>query len=528
MTEGPRPACKSISDRPATRDLKILAACAGLAAVLCLAGLTSRSLWIDEAVALRIARTGGWPVLMSDGGNMPAYYLLLRLWTGLGDSLWLLRLPSVVFVAAAVGLCYLLALRLLGREVATISAVLLTVNSSLITYGQEARSYAMTLMLVTAAWLVLDIAVERRTVLWFLLWGTLNALAMASHLFTVFLVAAQLVYLVFVPRVFWRGLLSGLAATAVGSAPVLATAARRGGVQIDWIPPASATAFRQVLLFLGGNNFEPSRELVPRLTALVVLTVCGVGWPAGIWLVIQDLRTMGRSRTSWARAVPAVWLMVPLIGATAASLTARPLLVPRFFVALLPAGCMLLALAISMVRPKVASYTGLAVLIVLGLSGVVRSYGYADWQWREVAAHLNRAARPGEAVVVLPGRQRLPLDYSLEQDPTNEVFEILHPRPAEWRPPDSTVYGVSDAFFGPGSPAEAAAEAADRQRFWVVTSDFTRWDSTGRVREAFDEAGSFFSALGPGYVVRSAETFGAAGGPDRIGVLLIERESGGG
>ncbi len=66
---------------------EILAACAGLTAVLCLVGLTSRSLWIDEAVALRIAQTPGWRVFMSDGGNMPAYYLLLRIWTFFGDSL---------------------------------------------------------------------------------------------------------------------------------------------------------------------------------------------------------------------------------------------------------------------------------------------------------------------------------------------------------------------------------------------------------------------------------------------------------
>lgn len=74
-------------DRLTGGDRKIFAACAGLAAALCLAGLTSRSLWIDEAVALRIAQTPGWRVLMSDGGNMPAYYFLLRAWTALGDDL---------------------------------------------------------------------------------------------------------------------------------------------------------------------------------------------------------------------------------------------------------------------------------------------------------------------------------------------------------------------------------------------------------------------------------------------------------
>ncbi len=522
MTKPSRPS----PERLTTGDRRTLAACAGLAAVLCLAGLTSRSLWIDEAVALRIAQTPGWSVLMSDGGNMPAYYLLLRGWTVLGDSLQILRLPSALFATTAAIFGYLLAFRLFGGRVAAVSGVLLAVNSSLITYGQEARSYAMTLMLVTAAWLVLDVALERRTVPWFLLWGVLNALAVASHLFSVFLVAAQLVSLALVaPRALpWKGLLTGVGVTILGSAPFLAAAAGRGDVQIDWIPPTSAAAFRQVVLFLGGNNFEPSPDLVPRLIALLVLAICAVGWLAGIWIAIKGFRENGRSRVAWAHAVPAIWLTVPMAGATVASLAAHPLLVPRFFVALIPAGCMLLALAISKVQPRPIAYAGLGVLVALGLSGVVRSSGHTDWEWREVAGYLNRVARPGEAVVVLPGRQMLALDYALEDAPAPS-FEIISPELTPWRPPEATVYGVSDAFVRTNSPAGAAAEAVGRQRFWVVTSDFTRFDGSGRVQEAFDEAGTFFRALGSGYVVRSAEAFGTVGGPRRVGVLLIEHQA---
>lgn len=514
-------------ERPAAGDRRSLAACAGLTGILCLAGLTSRSLWIDEAIALRIAQTLGWSVLMSDGGNMPAYYLLLRAWTVLGDSLFFLRLPSALFATASVGFGYLLAFRLFGRRVAAFSGVLMAVNSSLITYGQEARSYAMTLMLVTAAWLVLDVALERRTVPWFMFWGALNVLAVASHLFSVFLVAAQLASLALVaPRTLpWKGLLAGAGLTALGSAPFLAAAAGRGDVQIDWIPPTSAAAFRQVVLFLGGNNFEPSRDPILYLIALAVLVICAVGWSAGIWLAIKSFRQNGRSRVAWAHAVPAIWLTVPLAGAVVASLAAHPLLVPRFFVALIPAGCMLFALVLSKVQPRPVTNAVLAVLVVLGLSGVVRSYGYTDWGWREIVSYLNRVAGPGEAVVVLPGRQMLPLNYALEQAPAAPAFDVISPELTTWRPPEATVYGVPDAFVQTNSPAGAAGEAAGRQRFWVVTSDFTRFDSSGRVREAFDEAGIFFRALGPGYVVRSAEAFGTAGGLRRVGVLRIERAS---
>ncbi|MDQ4148498.1 MAG: glycosyltransferase family 39 protein [Actinomycetota bacterium] len=499
------------------RDLIALLLLAGLAAAFCLYRLGARSIWLDEAVALRIAAER-FAALVSDGGNMAAYYLFLKGWLQLGQSEWIARLPSAIFSAAAVAFLYLLALRLFSGRAAFIAALLLALNSSVVRYGQEARGYALELMLVTSAWLVLSVALGRRRMRWFLLWGLLSALAVATHVLAIFVLAAQLASLLLLPprNLERRGILAGVGVALAGAAPILVVAARAGTTQIDWIPPASLQAFRQVLLFLAGYNFEPSPHLVLRLLNFVVLAACVAGWTAGGWIWWRTLRRTGRSPEVWAHGLPVAWLFVPLLAATVVSVAFHSLLAPRYFIALVPASCLLVAVAVSRL-PRALAPAAVALLVAFGVAGVVRSYGTGNWGWREAATHLLSSARPGDGVVVLPAYQRLPLDYYVEHTRNQFSFDYLSPKQQAWMPPKGSTFRVVEAFYAPSSPAQAAAAAGKTARFWLVSSDFTRWDGSGQVVESWADAGAFFRALGPEFRVRSGSAF------DRVGVLLLER-----
>jgi mannosyltransferase len=512
---------RTVLDR---RDWAFLALFAAVAAALCLYKLDERSIWLDEAVALRIAQTPDLRALLSDGGNMAAYYLFLKGWLGLGlgQSEWVARFPSVMFSAVGSALLYLLARRLFDRRVAFVAALLLTVNSSFVRYGQEARSYALELMIVTAGWLVLSVALERRTVRWFLLWGLLSAVAVATHLLAVLIVAAQLASLLLLrlSKFPWKALLAGLGVAAFASAPVLVVAARTGNVHIAWIPPMSIKAVRQVLLFLGGNNFEPSSDWWPQTISVLVLAILAVGWAAGLWIAVRTALRRGRSWQAWSCGVAAFWLIVPLAAATAVSSVAQSLMVPRYFIALLPASSLLLALAVSHLQSSVLQSMALGLLVILDLSGVARSYGTEEWGWRQAVNYLQQAARPGDDVLIVPAHQRMPLDYYVGRNP-GPLLDYISPRQRTWQPVERSVFGVSEAFYWPSPPREAALLAAQRHQFWLVITDFTRWDASGRVTEAWGRAETFFQHLGPGFVVRSGRAFGPSG---RVGVLLMESE----
>lgn len=493
----------------------------GLLAVL-VAGLSTyhldrRSIWLDEAVTAAIARVPDPGASLSDGGNMAAYYLMMRGWTVLGDGLWMLRLPSVVFAAVGIVLLYLLARHLLGPREAAIAAGLTAINSSVVFYGQEARSYTMLFALTTASWLVLTVALERRSFRWFVLWGLLNGLAVATHLFYVLVLPAQLAAVFLLPRSVrpWRGLATGTAVLCAAAVPVAFAAAGRGTVQIDWIPPASGAAFRQILLFLGGANFEPSDRLLPTLFGGAVLIAWMVSWSLGAFVDLRTFGAHGRSWPSFRNGVSLLWLALPLVLSVGISLTVQPLLVPRYFIALIPAGSMLAAQGIAQLRRPALQGGALALLVLLSLVGVGRSYGTGDWGWQRVAAELSRAADPGDAVVVLPSYQRLSLDYHLNRLGAGPTLEFISPRARSWRPPEASAFGVAGAFYAAAPPQEAALLAAQHAEFWLVTSDFTRWDGEGRVVEALAQARTFF-----GDPDRFRIVTGRAIG--RVGLLLVQ------
>lgn len=493
--------------------------CASLTAMLGAHRLGARSIWLDEAVSLRIAETPGTAVLMSDGGNMAFYYLVLRLWPGTGDALWQARLPSVFFASAAVGLFVLLVRRLFGAEEALIAGLLLALNSSVIYYAQEARGYALILLLAVACWFALALALQERRAGWFLAWGLLGALGMGSHLFFAFILVAQMLSLglIRVRELPARGVVAGLGLAAAGSVPFLAAALIRGGVQIDWIPPASATAIRQIALFLAGNNFEPSPQALPTLIALAVLAIGAVGWSAGAGIALRTVGRQGRGGTAWAHGMAVLWLLVPLAGAVLVSLALRPLLVPRYFIVSVPAGCLLLALALTRIPRTAIRYAVAAALLAISASGVYRSYDTGEWGWRAAAGYLSLHARPADAVVVLPSYQRLSLDHHLDALPGAPTLDFISPSRPGWRPPDHTVFGVAESFHDPAPADQAAFRAREHLRFWVVTSDFVHWNAQGRVEGGLDQAATFFEALGDGHRVRRGEAF------HRVGVLLMEQ-----
>ena len=78
---------------------------AALGAVLCLISVTGRSIGFDEAATVSIVAQNGHALgsaIAHDGGNMSGYYVLMHVLIALfGNGTFLIRLPSVISVAAA-------------------------------------------------------------------------------------------------------------------------------------------------------------------------------------------------------------------------------------------------------------------------------------------------------------------------------------------------------------------------------------------------------------------------------------------
>jgi hypothetical protein len=142
-------------------------AAAGLAALVVLSAvLRTRAIdgpfWIDEGLSVGIASRPieDIPGALAQDGSPPLYYALLSVWMSVaGDSDAAVRALSLLVALLAVPAAWLAARALAGERAAWIAAVLVAANPFLTYHAQEARMYALALLLALLAAALLPLAV---------------------------------------------------------------------------------------------------------------------------------------------------------------------------------------------------------------------------------------------------------------------------------------------------------------------------------------------------------------------------------
>ena len=185
----------------ANREMVVLAGIIAAAVIVRFATLGHQSYDHDEAVtAWRVLRGGLGGTLNAVANSErspPLYYLLAWVWAQLfGTGEVGLRSLSAVIGVLTVPAAYLAARELASGRAGLIAAALVAFNPYLVWYSQEARSYALLVLFV--AWGLYFFArclkdPSRRNLG---LWAAASALALCSHYFAAFPVAAEGLWLV--------------------------------------------------------------------------------------------------------------------------------------------------------------------------------------------------------------------------------------------------------------------------------------------------------------------------------------------
>jgi mannosyltransferase len=207
--------------RARSRTFWIVAGLTILAATLRFATLGVQAYHHDEIVtASRVLRDGFWHAMEAVGFSEsapPLYYALAWLWTQLtGTGEVGLRSVSALAGVATVPVAYLLGAELRDRRAGIVAAALVAVNPMLLWYSQEARSYALLVLLTAAAALYFVRALHGGRRRDFTGWGVFSALALATHYFAIFPIALEAAWLLWRRRRdavagLWIVLLAGLA-----------------------------------------------------------------------------------------------------------------------------------------------------------------------------------------------------------------------------------------------------------------------------------------------------------------------------
>jgi mannosyltransferase len=186
--------------RARSRAFWIVAGLTLLAAGLRFATLGVQSYHHDEIVtASRILRGGFGHAMDAVGFSEsapPLYYALAWVWTqATGTGEFGLRSISALAGVATVPVAYLAALELRGRRAGLMAAALVAVNPMLLWYSQEARAYSLFALLCAVSLFYCARALRRGGRRDFAYWGVASALALATHYFAVFPIAAEAIWL---------------------------------------------------------------------------------------------------------------------------------------------------------------------------------------------------------------------------------------------------------------------------------------------------------------------------------------------
>ncbi|ROR44672.1 glycosyltransferase family 39 protein [Kitasatospora cineracea] len=204
-------------------------------------------LWRDE-IATWSAATRSPGELLDMLHNVDAvsgaYYFTMHYWIALfGDSPVSLRAPSVLAVTGAAALVALSTKKLFGGPAGLSAGLLFAMVPAVSRYAQEARSYALVVLAVTAAtWFLLRALEESGRVWpWWCGYAVCVLLAGAFHLVAVAILAGHAgTVAVRLRRRTWKRALPGycLAATAAaaGLLPIVLAGQRQASRQISWIP----------------------------------------------------------------------------------------------------------------------------------------------------------------------------------------------------------------------------------------------------------------------------------------------------
>jgi len=437
----------------------------GLGLLARLLHIGRQPLWLDEALTLQRIHLdlAGLVADSFASRHMPGYFLLLRLLLPFDADGALLRLPSALFGALSAGVVFAVARRVGGLRAAVVAGLLMALSPLQVQYGQEARSYALVVLLIAVAlWGLVRLAQDPRRAARGLadpaadrlgwgayLFGTVGALDVLGDALPWLAVSALAFWLVWrrlraeAPPAcagFRRNALFAFAAVLAGCLPLYAAIWLAGGGQLlrhfDWVPPVSPHG----VWVAAGSVYLMRMAAVVRL-GLLPGSVPLLGWLVLALAVAGMLRLRGRTE---GRVLLLAFAVLPLLVLALAPF--RSMLVPRYLL-WSAAPFLVLAGAGAAALPRRALPFAAAVLLLLGAANLAPLYRQETKpRWDLAAATLAAGVRPGDTVFTADPNA-----------PT--MLDVLRPRGA---PPLGQVAQVTSRLD------EALARGRGGGRVWAV------------------------------------------------------------
>jgi hypothetical protein len=437
-----------------------------------------RSIWVDEAISIHQAHMslGGMvDNLRATDRHPPLHYLILWLTVRLfGDGELAVRAPSILASAALIPAMFATGRELFDRRTGLVAAGFATVAPLVVWYGQEARMYALFMLLGTLAlWAQAKVLHDGRNRYWVAYAGTTIAL-LYTHYFAVIPIAIQQVVFAIAA---WKRAQAGLPIRRLMT-----------GVWLTWLAlliaaaPLASFAHEQFShsqtagMGFGGAPSAAAPLSIPGSSASLYAILSNFVWAiwgyhanstmlriAALWplLMLLSLALMGQRRSSATRVVLALALG-PVLILLLIGLVKRDLFEVRYFLAAVPMMLLLLARAVAggprRRMPAIVATAVLGLTLVVGLADQqLNPNNPRDFDFRGALAQVRSEARPGDTVLYAPDYLRDVVGYYSPGVRTEALSEaVSHGMPRSGR-----VFVLASFLEDPGIAAQVGTGRYD-------------------------------------------------------------------
>ena len=374
--------------------------------------LAAKPFWFDECFSVEVARIN-WRnfvhLLWWREANMSLYYVLLRIWLHFGESPFFIRSFSVLISAATIPPMYWLVKNLYDRRVALIAAGLMAFNAYDIRYAQEARSYALFVLLATLSSGFLIQFLKNPTSHNKIAYILASAFAVYAHFYALLLVSAQCLAILWfgIPdctsdrtSITIRQLRRAWFAIGIAVLPLVVFVAKTGAGPIRWIHRPSLSDLFQFL-----SDFTNGLPLIYAACCLLAIIASG----KSLWS-----RSARPDWTTWRTRFLLVWLVFPVLVTVLLS-WARPVFLPRYMIFCLPALLTLVAAGLAGIKPAPLSAALVFLVLVFSALKIPFVYGHDFDSERDAsgaaANFILDHSEAGDAILFHIAETRVPYEF---------------------------------------------------------------------------------------------------------------------
>lgn len=377
------------------KDNYLIIAILVLSALLRFFHLDYQSPWLDEIHTLNEANPNAslsevYSQILS-GEQMPPlyFYILYFLFKIFGYTIFVARLFSAILGVLAVYVLYKLVHQLIDKKTALVAALLFGMNYFMIYFSQEARPYILFTLFMLLSFYRMLMYLKSSTIknaIWF---GLTACLMLHSHFIGFFTLFAQaIIFLLFLflkkdldKKQFFKGSIIAAIVLLIAYIPSMHSLMKIFSIKSFWIPAPGSDSFKLIYKSFFGNS-----EIIIFLNGILF-----IGFIYSLF-TSEKRKNSENEETNWSAIILVLWISLTMIVPLISSYISNPIILDRYFLGVLPAIIILLAIGLMQIKGKLLKIVFISVYLIFFLFdmfGIQKYYhSVKKTQFRETTSYI--------------------------------------------------------------------------------------------------------------------------------------------